>query len=140
MTTTTASVKEKKEPKEKKPVKEKFWADHQDEFDKFKTFIETQYDVSDTPDLKFKDLMIAYSNHVQVTLPSSWSAKYEAVFNKLNIANEKVVNPRFAQQGGGGTAHVFLRPKSKKNNDLVVSMQQMTIPDINTIPYIPIPK
>jgi hypothetical protein len=92
---------------------DKFWADDEANLNLFKNFINSKYDVSDSADTKFKDLMTAFSNHSGITISCIWSTKYENLCQKINLKFDKVVNPRYASQGSG-TCHVFLTPKDYK--------------------------
>lgn len=129
---------------EKKLPKEKFWADELDQLEAFRIFVDTKYEPSTTPDLKFKDLMTAYNSFSNNDVPCTWSAKYDAVFKKLDIKIEKVQDPRYARQGGSGTCYVLLCPKGHKKIDVVAELpniSNMSLDDnFNRIPFIPIPK
>jgi len=135
-----STSKGEKKTNEKKEKKKEFWSDDDDQLAMFKTFIHTHYRTSEIPDVKFKDLMLAYNLDTEQSVPTSWSAKYASLFTTLNIKFDKIVSPKFAHQGGGGTCYVFLQPRITKTRHIEKKNDTLTIPDVNTIPYIPIPK
>jgi hypothetical protein len=126
---------EKQEMKDIKCDKKKgFWTDDKVLVDKLDTFIKTKYNVSSTPDVKFKDLMTEFSKYTGMDLPNTWSVKYESICTEMDIKWEKVIDPRYIGKGNG-TCYLFLTPK----NDTVITNKKITnlFP---LIPEIPIPK
>ena len=117
-----------------------FWADDIQSLDQFATFIKTKYKISDTPSLKFKDLMLEFTKDTQIEATYTWSNKYESILTNLEIKFEKVVDPRFAQKGGNGTTFVYLKPVNNTIQLEVNKKYEGLIPPISfksTIPKIP---
>lgn len=114
-----------------KMVKEKFWTEDEQLLAKFREFLSEKYKVSDSPDTKFKDLMVKFGEHIQQSLPVVWSKNYETMCANLDIKFDKIVNPRF--QGSSGTCHVFLRSLTAPK---VYAKREIEIVPVGTIPDI----
>lgn len=115
----------------KKPISNKKDDIKKDDWeDAFKSFIDTKYDVSTTPDTKFKDLMTSFTAFSGITVTCTWCAKYETLCQKLNIKFEKIVDPRFAAKGGAGTCHVYLRLKNYNPKQSPTTYKTGVIPDL----------
>src|SRR6187431_1223795 len=74
----------------------KMWIENNEIVNKLKDFISTCVIVEECT-LKFKDFMIAFSQSINTPLPYYWNAKYEPLFDTLNIKCEKIVDPRYQQ-------------------------------------------
>lgn len=90
-------------------TKSGFWADDKQLLEQFTNFIKTKYKTSDTPSIKFKDLMLAFNKETHIETTYTWSLKYETILNNLDVKFEKVVDPRFSSRGGSGTTYLFLK-------------------------------
>jgi hypothetical protein len=115
-------------------LKKGFWAEDPLLLDKLDTYIKSKYNVSSTPDVKFKDLMTEFAKHIGMDIPNTWSTKYQTMCHDINIKWERVIDPRYIGKGNG-TCHLFLTPK----NDTVITNKKITnlFP---LIPEIPLPK
>jgi hypothetical protein len=95
-----------------------FWAD--EHLETFKTFILEKCKASTTPDLKFKELMTTFTRLTNIEATYKWSAKYETIFNNLNIKYERVIDPKFSHSTG--TFHLYLKFKNIKKLKAVTQL------------------
>ena len=101
-----------KQPKHKdtkdkfKPNDGKMWIEDNEIVEKLKVFIDHCVKTEECT-LKFKDFMMAFSQSINTPLPFYWNAKYEPLFDTLNVKCQKIVDPRYQQ--GSGTCHINLK-------------------------------
>ena len=98
--------------------------------DKFEQFIKDKYTTSLTPDTKFKDIMIDFTDVSGVIVKHKWGKEYEALCNKLNIKYEKIVDPRY--KGSTGTCYLYL--KLHQQPTIIEKKFNSLIPNIPLIP------
>lgn len=82
-----------------KSTKKEHWTEDEDVLKQFKVFLE-KYIASETPALKFKDFMIAFSTYIKKDISLSFCSKYALLCDKYNIKYEKVVDPRYSNSTG----------------------------------------
>lgn len=80
------------------------------EYQQLKDVVDNHYTVTESPTLKFKELITHFNKLTKSSWPTSWSSKYEAGCPWLTT--EKVIDQRFADRGGSGTCYVYLKLKS----------------------------
>ena len=86
--------------------------------------------------------MTHFNQESDLNTQVTWSAKYDALFKTLNIAIDKIVDPRYAKQGTSGTCYVLLCIKGSKSTNTIGELPDiggMNLNDnFNKIPFIPI--
>ena len=92
------------------------WVKDTDTVKKFAEFIKTEYELSDQPSTKFMDLLKAFAAKTGARVGDRWNAKYEPLMKDLGIKFEKVVNPRY--ENNGGTMYVCLKSKTYMYEDV----------------------
>lgn len=90
----------------KSTTKKEHWTEDDDMLEQFKVFLK-KYEASETPSLKFKDFMTAFSTFIKKDIPLSFCSKYASLCDKYNIKYEKVVDPRYSNSTG--TCYVKLQ-------------------------------
>lgn len=73
----------------------------------FITYINENYEISDKPETKFVTLIKDFMNRHKLKIGNCWNARYEPLFNRLNIKMEKVSVTGYSN---GGVYHAYLRP------------------------------
>lgn len=77
--------------------------------DEFHQFVLSEYEPSETPDTKFKDLLLRFSERTGHDVGKRWNDRHEVLCDKLGIAYQRVVTPGYQ---GLGTYHVLLRRRT----------------------------
>lgn len=98
-------------PKEKKEKKEPIgnWIKNPDIVKQFGDFVKDEYVETDRAELKFKDLLLAFTAKTGINIGDRWNQRYEDLCKTLSLRIERVTAPGYT---GPGTYYAFLRSKN----------------------------
>lgn len=80
----------------------------------FAAYIKSDYDVVSTPETKFKDVLIDFTEKTGHQVGERWNARNETLCNELGIKHERLAAPGYS---GLGTYYVFLKKKSNRGDE-----------------------
>ena len=103
--------KDETAPKEKKEKKEPIgnWIKNPDIVKQFGEFVKEEYVETDRAELKFKDLLLAFTAKTGINIGDRWNQRYEDMCKTLSLHIERVTAPGYT---GPGTYYAFLRSKN----------------------------
>ena len=114
--TGTEKKKEKKEPIGN-------WIKNPELVKQFGEFVKAEYVETDRPELKFKDLLLAFAAKTTINVGDRWNQRYEDLCKTLSLRIDRVTAPGYT---GPGTYYAYLRLRNAPPSPTINSTPVVT--------------